>query len=122
MRSLTLFVFGLTAYAVVLVVSQRWLAGGGWGGTMATLLTLAPMIPALFICGVVVRVIRNLDEMQRKLQLEALAVAFAGTALITFGYGFLEGDGMPRLSMFAVWPLMSALWFTGVMVKLLRHR
>ncbi|MDT1063749.1 hypothetical protein RM190_17930 [Paracoccus sp. CPCC 101403] len=122
MRSLTFFVFGLTAYIVVLIVSQRMLASIGPDSTMTPLLAVAPIIPAVFICGVVVQAIRNLDEMQRKLQLEALAVAFAGTALITFGYGFLEGNGLPKLSMFAVWPLMSALWFTGVMVGLLRHR
>ncbi|MGA0615878.1 hypothetical protein [Paracoccus sp. KR1-242] len=122
MRSLTFFVFGLTAYVVVLIVSQRMLASIGPDSTITTLLAVTPIIPAVFICGVVVQAIRNLDEMQRKLQLEALAVAFAGTALITFGYGFLEGNGLPKLSMFAVWPLMSALWFTGVMVGLLRHR
>lgn len=122
MRSLTLFLFGLTAYVVVLIVSQRMLAGMGSDSTMATLLAVTPIIPALFICGVVVQVIRNLDEMQRKLQLEALAIAFAGTALITFSYGFLEGNGLPKLSMFTVWPLMSALWFVGVMAGLLRHR
>lgn len=122
MRSLILFMSGLTAYVAVLIVSQRMLAVAGSDSTMATLLAVAPIIPALFICGVVVQVIRNLDEMQRKLQLEALALAFAGTALITFSYGFLEGNGVPKLSMFVVWPLMSTLWFMGVMVGLLRHR
>ena len=122
MRSLALFVFGLAAYIAVLIVSQQVLGGTAHSSWTATFLALAPMVPALFICWVVVQSIRNLDEMQRKLQLEALAVAFAGTALITFSYGFLEGNGLPSISMFAVWPLMSALWFAGVMVGLLRHR
>ena len=60
--------------------------------------------------------------MQRKLQFEALALAFAGTALITFSYGFLEGAGFPRISMFAVWPLMAAIWFIGVMIGRLRFK
>ena len=60
--------------------------------------------------------------MQRKLQLEALAMAFAGTALITFGYGFLEGAGLPKLSMFVVWPIMAALWVIGVTVGRWRYR
>ena len=122
MRSLVFFFLGLAAYVAILVVSQRVLAGTAHGSWTATFLALAPIIPALFICWVVVQSIRNLDEMQLKLQLEALAVAFAGTALITFSYGFLEGNGLPKISMFAVWPLMSALWFAGVMVVLLRHR
>lgn len=122
MRSFAYLLSGLAAYAAVLILSQRILAGTGHGVTIATLLALAPIVPALFICGVVVQSIRKLDEMQRKLQLEALAIAFAGTALITFSYGFLEGNGLPKISMFAVWPLMSVLWFTGVMVGHLRHR
>ncbi|MFT3691402.1 hypothetical protein [Paenirhodobacter sp.] len=56
------------------------------------------------------------------MQLKAPAIAFAGTALITFGYGFLEGTGLPRLSMFAVWPLMGTIWFICVMLGRLRFR
>jgi hypothetical protein len=62
-----------------------------------------------------------MDELQRKLQFEALALAFAGTALLTFGYGFLEGVGLPRLSMFVVWPLMAALWVVGVFIGRVRY-
>ena len=79
------------------------------------------MLPAIFICGVIIRTIRHLDEMQRKLQFEALAFAFAGTALLTFGYGFLEGAGLPMLSMFVVWPLMAALWVIGTVIGRLRY-
>jgi hypothetical protein len=70
----------------------------------------------------VFRSIRHLDEMQRKLQFEAIALAFVGTALITFGYGFLEDEGFPKLTMFVVWPLMATLWVIGVMLGRLRFR
>lgn len=122
MRGLLLFLLGLAAYGATLIGSQHLLAGGIETHTARILIALAPMLPAAFICGVVVRSIRHLDEMQRKLQFEALALAFAGTALITFGYGFLEGVGFPRISMFAVWPLMGTIWFVSVMVGRLRFR
>lgn len=122
MRGFVLLSLGLAAYAAVLIVSQRLLAGGGGGVASRVLLSLAPMLPAAFICGVIVRTIRFMDEMQRKLQFEALALAFAGTALITFSYGFLEGTGFPRLSMFTVWPLMAALWLIGTIIGRLRYR
>ena len=115
MRGLLLLLVGLAAYAAMLIVSQRVLGGGIESQSASILIALSPMLPAVFICGVVMRSIRHLDEMQRKLQFEALALAFAGTALITFSYGFLEGAGFPRIPMFAVWPLMAAIWFTGVM-------
>lgn len=122
MRELLALLIGLTAYVAMLFLSQRLLAHGIEGRAAHILVSLSPMLPAVFICGVVVRSIRHLDEMQRKLQFEALALAFAGTALITFGYGFLEGAGFPKLSMFIVWPLMATIWFIGVMVGRLRFR
>lgn len=122
MRGLLFLLIGLAAYAAMLVVSQKLLADGIEAKAFRVLIALSPMLPALFICGVVVRSIRHLDEMQRKLQFQALALSFAGTALITFGYGFLEGTGVPRISMFAVWPLMATIWFIGVMFGLLRFK
>lgn len=113
---------GFAAYAAMLIVSQRLLAGDpDYSTAIRIALSLAPMAPAAFLCWTIVRSIGRLDEMQRKLQLEALALAFAGTALITFGYGFLEGVGLPKLSMFIVWPLMATLWVIGVLVGRVRY-
>lgn len=122
MRGLLPLLVGFATYAAMLIVSQRLLPGGIESQPASILIALGPMLPAAFICGVVIRSIRRLDEMQRKLQFEALALSFAGTALITFGYGFLEGAGFPKLSMFAVWPLMAAIWFVGVMIGRLRFK
>jgi hypothetical protein len=36
--------------------------------------------------------------------------AGAVTAGLTFTYGFLEGAGFPKLSMFWVWGLMGGTW------------
>lgn len=121
-RYLVLLCVSLAAYAATLVASQLLLAPGVESTLKLVLLSIAPMLPAIFICGVIVSSISRLDEMQRRLQFEALAMAFAGTALITFGYGFLEGAGLPRLSMFVVWPVMGALWFVGVMIGNWRYR
>ncbi|HHH7389147.1 TPA: hypothetical protein ACP2SZ_005232, partial [Escherichia coli] len=71
---------------------------------------------------VVIRHIRHLDELARKVHLEGLAVAFVGTALITFSYGFLETAGFPRLSMFMVWSLMGPLWAVGSFFAWRRYR
>lgn len=121
-RYLVLLFAGLAAYAATLVASQLLLAHGAESTLKLVLLSLAPLLPAIFICGVIVSSISKLDEMQRRLQFEALALAFAGTALITFGYGFLEGAGLPKLSMFVVWPVMAVLWFVGVMIGNWRYR
>ncbi|WP_065333472.1 hypothetical protein [Tritonibacter mobilis] len=121
LKYVSLLCLGLIAYAGVLVAAQLRLAQGVDDGAIEVLLSVLPMLPALFICGVVVTGIRDMDELQRKVQFEALALAFAGTALITFTYGFLEGAGFPKLSMFVVWPLMAGLWVIGVMMGRLRY-
>ena len=113
---------GLAAYVAVLVVSLRLLSGGVASTAGQLVLTLAPMIPAAAMCLVIIRTLTDIDEFQRKLQFDALAMAFAGTALLTFSYGFLENIGYPRLSMFAVWPLMAGLWGLGLVLGHLRHR
>ncbi|MWD29183.1 hypothetical protein E0K89_017015 [Aquicoccus sp. SCR17] len=116
----------LAAYMLCLVVSLRWLAGqegveDGTGGALALAVSLAPVLPGLAVCWAVLRQMRRLDEMQRRLQLEALSLAFALTAILTFSYGFLENVGFPRLSMFAVLPLMAVLWTAGVLLGRLRY-
>jgi hypothetical protein len=119
--SLILLMIGFAMYAAALTLSQMLLSTTVDTTVTRVLLSLAPMLPAIFICGVIVKALRKMDEMQRKLQFEALAMAFAGTALITFGYGFLEGAGLPRLSMFVVWPVMAALWVVGVVLGRVRY-
>jgi hypothetical protein len=51
-----------------------------------------------------------MDEFQRLRALESIAVAAAVTAGLTFTYGFLEGLGFPRLSMFWVWGITGITW------------
>ena len=100
----------LAAYIVLLVISILTLQHGMPPGPWRTAIAIMPMLPAVGICWAVSGNLRRIDEMQRLVQLEALALSFMGTAFITFTYGFLENAGFPRMSMFVVWPLMGALW------------
>lgn len=120
MRYLILFTLSLLAYFAAIVLAQTLLSNASNSAPLRILIALLPMLPAIAACAVSVLCIRSMDEMQRKLQFEALALAFVGTAFITFSYGFLEGIGFPRLSMFVVWPIMGTLWFIGVMIGRLR--
>ncbi len=120
-RYLIEFGLALVAYAVLLVVSL--LTVNLVSSPLArTLVSLSPMLPAAFVVVAVVRQLRRIDELQRRIQLEALGLAFAGTAVLSFGYGFLENVGYPKLTMFAVWPLMATLWVVGLVISQLRYR
>ncbi|MCV2350421.1 hypothetical protein [Paucibacter sp. Y2R2-4] len=113
----------LLAYTGVLVGSISWLNSQK---DMATpwrdLLALSPMLPGALVVWAILRQLSRLDELQRRVQFEALAMAFAGTAFISFSYGFLEGLGYPRLSMFVIWPLMAGLWMLGLVLASRRYK
>ena len=104
----------LVAYGVVLAGSISLLTHVDVARPWRDLVALSPMIPAAAIAWVVLRDLRRMDELQRRIQLEALGFSFAGTAILTFSYGFLEGLGYPRLSMFTVWPILALLWIVGL--------
>lgn len=117
------FTATLVAYMAVLAVSLVLLVRYEDSALFVrVLLTLAPMIPAGFMCWVVVGQLRHLDEMQLRIQFEALAFAFAMSALLTFSYGFLENIGAPHLPWFWVWPIMALMWIIGLMISKRRYQ
>lgn len=81
-----------------------------------------PMLGCAGMVWAVLRELRRLDELQRRIQHEALMFSFTGTALITLSWGFLEVAGLPRVSAFVVWPLMGALWAIGQALAKRRYR
>ena len=70
-----------------------------------------------------VRGIGRLDELQQRIQLQALAIAFAGTGVLATAYGFLVSAGLPDIDWGAVvWPAMVALWVVGLIIANRRYR
>lgn len=83
---------------------------------------LLPVVPAGLVVWLFVRALGHLDEVQKRYQMQAFGFAIVATALVTFGYGFLEGAGMPHLSWTFVLPLMAVLWGLGSLIIALRQR
>src|SRR6267142_1327509 len=83
---------------------------------------LLPVAPAGFVIWLFVRALAQLDELQKRIQVSAFGLSLAATALITFGYGFLEGAGMPHLSWTYVLPLMALFWGAATAIFTWRYR
>ena len=81
-----------------------------------------PVAPAAFVIWLFLRALARLDELQKRIQMQALGFSLGGTALLTFGYGFLEGVGLPQLSWTYVLPLMAVLWGLGAAIFSWRYR
>lgn len=90
-------------------------------GVLNLAINLIPMLGAIAAAWAVLRGLWRMDEMQRRIQFDAIAMAFLGTALITFGWGFAEGAGVPHLRAFYVWPMMGALWVVGLIIARWRY-
>lgn len=91
-------------------------------GVLRTAILLAPMIGFFLAIWAIARHMGRIDEYQRRVMLETVAIGAAVTAAVTFSYGFLETAGFPRLSMFAVWPIMGASWIFVCLGRWLRKR
>jgi len=91
-------------------------------GNLKLFINLVPMIGMIAAAWAIMRGLWRMDEMQRRIQFDAIAMSFLGTALITFGWGFAEGDGLPHLPASAVGPMMGMLWGLGIVVAQRRYR
>jgi hypothetical protein len=66
---------------------------------------------------------RHLDELQRRIQLESIAIAFGIGASAISGWGFFEHAGAPRFDWGAwAWPVFAVTWVIALLVTRRRYR
>ena len=107
-------------YVIVVFVSIKLV--GGLEQPIKTLVALTPLVPAGLALFAYLRFLSRMDELGRRIQLEALAFGFGAAGMLTFAYGFLENAGFPQLSYIWVFPLMIALWGIGGAIAAYRYR
>jgi hypothetical protein len=120
-RSQINFGFAMLAYLMILVGAATVIAANpnaSWRYYLAAL----PAVPAAIGLTIFVRALMRLDELQARIQLYAFGLSLGATALATFGYGFLEGAGLPHLPLAAVLPVMAVFWGLGTALFSWRYR
>lgn len=111
----------MAAYAIVLIVSITLVQNNpqaAWRVPVA----VAPVVPAFFALLAFVRALGRMDELQRRIQLDAIALAFGATAILTFTYGFLQNVGFPAISWIWIVPGMMVLYGLGSAFSAWRYR
>jgi hypothetical protein len=98
------------AYVVVLIASITALDRMEIPPTLRIITTLAPIIPIAFVIIAIMRALRDSDELQRRVQFNAVMFSAVSTGFITFSYGFLENIGFPKFPTILVLPMMFGLW------------
>jgi O-antigen/teichoic acid export membrane protein len=104
---LAMVAYSLVLVATIMLVDAYPQAPWRWAAV------LAPLVPVAFVVRAVVRSFGRMDELQRRIQIEALAFAFAGGSFLTLTVGFLQIVGLPSLSWLLVWPIFAVLWAIG---------
>src|SRR5205814_1013705 len=108
------------AYLMVLVGSVTVVQGNP-EAQWKYLVAVMPVVPAGVVIWLTVRALGRLDEVQKRTQMQALGFSVVATGVSTFGYGFLEGVGLPHLNSTYVLPLMAVFWGVGFAALRLRH-
>ncbi|HEX5440815.1 MAG TPA: hypothetical protein VFW76_08025 [Ktedonobacterales bacterium] len=114
------FLSAMVAYAILLVVSIYVLQANPtapWRGAVAVL----PAVPTVLALLIFIRFLGQMDELQRRIQFDAVAFAAGATAILTFTWGLLENAGFPHISLIWVLPLMTALWGIAAGVSAARY-
>jgi hypothetical protein len=111
----------MVAYLMVLVGSVIVIQANpsaGWRYYVAAL----PAVPGVVALFLLSRALWRLDAVQSQIQLRAIGLAAGATALVAFGYGFLEGAGLPHLSWGFVVLVMGAVWVLSTAFFAWRYR
>ena len=125
-RYLKLFAMWMGIYAVMhlpmimlMGITEKYTKWGSLSFVFVAL-TLTPMMLAL---RALVRDLGALDELQRRIHLEAFAFSLGCVCMITFSYGMLEAfAGAPRICMSFVLPGAIYFWFVGVALARRRYQ
>ena len=115
------FLSAMVAYVILLLLSIYLLENNPtapWRGVVAAL----PAIPTILGLLAFIRYLGRMDELQRRIQLDAISFAAGATAILTFTWGLLENAGFPHLSLIWVLPLMAVLWGIAAGVAAARYR
>jgi len=102
----------LVLYLGLLIVAVMWapkMENTIWGYVIA----LLPMIPGLFLTVGIVKVSRTLDEMERRILLEAAAFSFIFTLILLLSFGLLGLVGIPQPRPVIIFSIMCFLLVIG---------
>ena len=94
----------MAAYVLVLFVSLA-LFKHAHAVPLKVVIVLLPVLPVVFVVRAMVRLILASDELERRLQLEAISIASMSVGLLSFAAAFLRGAGLLPIDNGLMWVL-----------------
>jgi hypothetical protein len=108
------FGIAMSVYVITVIASVTVLTKFEFPQAIRAVIALTPVIPTIFVIIAIMRALRDSDELQQKVQFNAIVFSAVTTGMITFGYGFLEGIGFPQFPTIWILPMMFGLWGLGL--------
>jgi hypothetical protein len=120
-RYLKISITSMAAYTAIVPISM-WMLRGHEHRPLGYCIAFLPIIPSIFALLGFMRMFRGLDELERRIQLEAVAFSFLATCLITLTWAFQQNAGLPRFDVSFVAPLLILLWALGLAIAKRRYQ
>ena len=111
----------LILYLGLLAAAVAWAPGvqpSGWRYFVA----LLPLIPGIFLAFGILRITTKIDEMERRILLEAVAFSFIFTLILLLSFGLLSLVGVQQPSTIMVVFIMCMLLVVGKLWGNWRYR
>ena len=99
----------MIAYTVILITSLTVLKNYEFTRFWQIIISISPAISVVFVILAIMRLLKDRDEMQQRVQLLVTSLSAAVTGLITFSYAFLENVGFPKFPTFFIFPMLIAI-------------
>jgi hypothetical protein len=106
-RYLREFIPAMAGYIGLILGSVYWLKLGHPSGYWRPLIALLPVLPIVLVMRAMVRVIRDSDELERRIELEAVAISAMMVGMVFFSGGLLASADVISLTgeSVAIWVL-----------------
>jgi hypothetical protein len=85
-------------------------------------LVLLPIVPAAIATWAFLSMIREADELERRINYQALSFGFVVTFAATLAYSLAEDLGLPRVSSFWWWLVLAVSWGVGLTIYSRKYR
>jgi hypothetical protein len=116
------------AMVVALVSHYLLRENRDWSAPLRAAFALSPLVPGLLYVRSCMRFVRGMDELQRRIQLEAMLFATFGTLLVGTIINVLNANGVgwpvlrDGLGLGGAFTLMFVLWIVGIVIANCRYK
>lgn len=109
-------------WAICFVGASQVIRNGMVSGPLAWVIAAVPSVAAVWMLAVYTRYLRESDELQRLIQLEAMGWAFGGGFFLISGYLLFEPLGAPVIDKATLVSVMPVLFAVGMLAGWWRYR